>query len=643
MDAHELDGRRERPKLARPRVDEEGFQEVRLSRTRSAASRIADECHNHAGPAQTRPRGKRMRIGFEGTHGSGTPARLLALAALAALAAGSVTGCGSHGDAPAETPRTAVAKSPPAEAVPPPAVAPLPPPPPKPERLLPRVGGTAVIAVTREPETLFDWLSRDPVDRMAADLVFRRLARPGGDLGELVADLAESWTLSQDRKTLRVRMKGGVRWEDGVELTSADVVFSEERARSRESKLAETRRNIEAVEASGPREVVFRFRRPSPDDPAAALLGHVYPRHLLQAVPMKALRDHPFHRAPKGSGPFRLETWHRGQSLTFTRRPDADPARTGPLLERVVVKLFADRDAMTAAIETGTVHLVPWAERSLFQRYAEGGVMNGLRTPGRGFFYVAWNATHPYLAQPEVRRAFTARVDRAAMATAFDGPDPRVAEGPVPPGDPRRDATVRSPTFDPERAGEALAKAGLLKDARGTLRTPEGKPVRVDMLSASSPLHRGLAAAVGDALRQVGFLVDVQSLDEPKLRDRIQADDFGGVLLLRPASSPVDLAACFGTGGEDNWGGFSDATVDRFLTFAAETQDAAAAERAFADAQRRIVELQPWTFLYFASESTLVHPTLFGADANPRDPISVIEGWWLAGESGASRAPGESP
>ena len=52
-------------------------------------------------------------------------------------------------------------------------------------------------------------------------------------------------------------------------------------------------------------------------------------------------------------------------------------------------------------------------------------------------------------------------------------------------------------------------------------------------------------------------------------------------------------------------------------------------EEGFEQAYRRIVELQPWTFLFYGSNSVVRNPRLQGLQANARDPLAVVEQWWI--------------
>ena len=484
----------------------------------------------------------------------------------------------------------------------------------------PARGGTARVGLLKEPATFIDWNARTEVDLTVADLVFRRLARPGAEPATFVPDLAESWELSPDGRTLRFRLRRGVTWEDGHQVTSRDVFFSQ--------KYADTKGLVE-VEAEGEHEVLFHFRRADEDILAHAVGGHVYPAHILGSVTEEDLATHSFNRRPVGSGPFRLERWEAGQYLLFERREET-PEEDLPYLDRVVVRIFQDKSAAYRELEGGGLDYLRKIQREVYDRLVASERAQGFRFPSREFIYVAWNSRRSPLDRIEVRQAMTALVNRTAVASRFEGQEAPTCEGPVPPGDPRHDPALTSPAFDPGGAEGRLLAAGLRRSPDGKWTREDGAPFRVRLLCLSgNPLFRDVTSVVADDLRRAGIDAEVRALELPRFLERMESGEFEGMLLTRPAVLPVNLKSCFSADGAENYGKLHDPELDGLLDAAAEEPDPERARVAFHDAYRRIVEIQPWTFLYYRSDSILYHPRLRGLAANPRDPIAFIDEWWI--------------
>jgi len=81
-----------------------------------------------------------------------------------------------------------------------------------------------------------------------------------------VGDLAESWTVSSDGRTYTVRLRRGVRFHDGSELTSADVKASYDKIVFPPEGVASARKgefvSVESIQAPDAHSVVFRLKWP---------------------------------------------------------------------------------------------------------------------------------------------------------------------------------------------------------------------------------------------------------------------------------------------------------------------------------------------------------------------------------------------
>jgi peptide/nickel transport system substrate-binding protein len=140
-------------------------------------------------------------------------------------------------------------------------------------------------------------------------------------------------------------------------------------------------------------------------------------------------------------------------------------------------------------------------------------------------------------------------------------------------------------------------------------------------------------AVIADQLRRSGLAVEVRELEVQALMERLLSGSFDGALLARSGASPVDLEGCFRSGGEDNYAGLSDPDLDRLLAARRGEADPDRARSLFREACRRIADLQPWTFLFYRSDSVAARPQLRGIEANPRDPLAVVERWWIQADA----------
>src|SRR5207237_586555 len=134
----------------------------------------------------------------------------------------------------------------------------------------PRYGGELVFAVPSEPPS-YD-AHREETFGVIHPLAphYNTLLRPDPNdpkASRIVGDLAESWTISKDGRTYTIKLRHGVKFHDGGEMTSKDVKASYEKIIFPPAGVASDRKgeylDVEAVQAPDPYTVVFRLKWPS--------------------------------------------------------------------------------------------------------------------------------------------------------------------------------------------------------------------------------------------------------------------------------------------------------------------------------------------------------------------------------------------
>ena len=140
-------------------------------------------------------------------------------------------------------------------------------------------------------------------------------------LDNIVPDLADSWSWSEDGKDLTFKLHQGVKWHDGKPFTAADVKCTWDllqnkapeklRLNAREAWWA----NLDNVTADNDYQATFHLKRPQPAFLAFLASGFtpVYPCHVSPAQ----MRQHPI-----GTGPFKFVEYKPNQSIKVAKNPD---------------------------------------------------------------------------------------------------------------------------------------------------------------------------------------------------------------------------------------------------------------------------------------------------------------------------------
>ena len=142
--------------------------------------------------------------------------------------------------------------------------------------------------------------------------IFEGLTRIGPK-GEVLPDLAESWTISEDGKVYTFKLHTGVKFHDGTDFDANDVKFSLDRARAENSQNAQKQlfAAIDTVEVVDPATVKVTLKHPQ-----GSFLYNMGWGDAVIVAPESADTN---KEKPIGTGPFKFQNWAKGSSVTLVK------------------------------------------------------------------------------------------------------------------------------------------------------------------------------------------------------------------------------------------------------------------------------------------------------------------------------------
>ena len=281
----------------------------------------------------------------------------------------------------------------------------------------PRYGGELVALVPSEPPTYdghaegtfgvvhplaphYNGLLRiDPFDRTGT---------------RVVPDVAESWTVAKDGLTYTLKLRRGVKFHDGAEMTSRDVKASYDKIVSPPEGVRSYRkgayRAVEAVEAPDPYTVRFRLKWPQAS--FLTLLASPYSWIYKADILEKDIRW--YERNVLGTGPFKFVEHVKGSHWVSKKNPDYwDKGK--PYLDGYRVLFISASSAQVAAIRAERAHIqfrgFSPAERDSLVA-ALGPKITVQESPWDCVLLVAMNHERKPFDDKRVRKALTLALDR---------------------------------------------------------------------------------------------------------------------------------------------------------------------------------------------------------------------------------------
>ncbi len=310
------------------------------------------------------------------------------------------------------------------------------------------------------------------------------------DAGKVEPLLADSYTVSDDGLTYTFLLKPGVVFHSGKALTSEDVKFSIERIFAPDSQSARKSSfgAIASIETPMPDTVVVTLQERS--------ISFIYNLAYVWIVNKDATD---LTSAEDGSGPYVLDSWTRGSSLSLKRFDDywAAPAANG----EVAFNYFTDATALSNALLTNAVDIITNVQSpdalGEFENNPAYVVNSGTSTTKE---LLVFNDRVAPFDKVEVRKAIYSAIDRAKLLNAIWGDKGTLIGSMVPPTDPWYIDLVAENPYDPELSKQLLTDAGYPDGFEFTLDTPTYDP------------HPLVAEFVKSELAKVGVTVNINPI-----------------------------------------------------------------------------------------------------------------------------------
>ncbi len=286
--------------------------------------------------------------------------------------------------------------------------------------------------------------------------------QPAPDLAEVVPTRANGG-ISADGKSITYHLRRGVRWQDGVPLTSHDVAFTFAAMRDDRSAFTESTvySIIDRVDTPDDRTVVVRLRRPWADATIELFVGgqngSILPQHAFKSTAV--VPGGAFEAAPVGSGPYVLERWDRGSELVLRASPTY--FRGKPAIDRIDVKFVPDVNTLAIQLRTGEIDFTPQLTARSALQIEHLPHLQSKSALTFTAYELGFNLKLSPFDDVRVRRALALGIDRVRIAADVLHGRAVVADDLVPP-------VSEFHTVDPQRPARGdFAKAGALLDAAG--------------------------------------------------------------------------------------------------------------------------------------------------------------------------------
>jgi peptide/nickel transport system substrate-binding protein len=487
----------------------------------------------------------------------------------------------------------------------------------------PAAGGTLVFGTAADPVVLDGSLVSDGESLRVIDQIYESLVSLKPGTTELEPGLAESWELSEDGLTYTFKLRSGVTFHDGEPFNAEAVCFNFDRWYNFKGSFQNPSASyywqtvfggFATVEPdSGAPEDSFYKSCEATDESTVTLTLTKASSSILGALSLssfsiaspKALQEFGADEGtvdeegvfqptgtfgtehPIGTGPFKFESWTRGDRLVIARFDDywGDKAT----LDKVIFRPIPDNAARLQALQTGEIQGYDLVEPQDIATIEGDSNLQILDRPAFNVGYVGINQAKKPLDMLEVRQAIAHGLDRQQVVDEFYAGRGEVAKEFMPPEVVGYADDVTEYPFDPEKSKQLLQDAGLTLPVAIEFWYPS------DVSRPYMPDPKRNFEAFKASLEQSGFKVTPKTA--PWSPDYLGAVDEGkaGLYLLGwtgDFGDPDNFIGTFFQNPQKAWG-FENAEIHGVLDQAETETDLDTRESLYQDANRAIMEFLP--------------------------------------------------
>jgi peptide/nickel transport system substrate-binding protein len=447
--------------------------------------------------------------------------------------------------------------------------------------------------------------------------------------------IARDWTVSDDGLTITFTLRRDVNFSDGMPLTARDVAFTfdfimnETIAAPRERAYLS---RVERVTAIDDLTVEFVFSEPYFNSLQLAggmgiLAEHFYSRFLDDPRRFNESRG-----LLLGSGPYRLadpEVWTPDQGRVELER---NPRYWGPVdgsFDRIVWRVIENDSARLTTFRNQDIDVYAARPREYQQLLDDAALSARSRhfeymSPTAGYSYIAWNQERSgeptRFADVRVRQAMTylTDVERVIDEVLLGYAEPAVS--PFSPRSKQHDPLLLPVPHDLNRALTLLAEAGYTdRRGDGVLRDEQGRPFEFELTYfQDNEDTRRMVLFLRDLYARAGVLMRPRPTEWSVMLENLRRKDFDAITLGWTSGVEIDIFQMFHSSqtvdGGDNFIGHRNAELDKLIEAARSEVDEARRMALWQQAERVMVEDQPYTFLFRRNTLAFIDQRIAGLE-----------------------------
>ncbi len=471
------------------------------------------------------------------------------------------------------------------------------------------LANSLVIGVNGAPWTLDPVFSNDSwIDRHLVN-AYDPLVNYKPGTNELIPWLAKEWEVSDDGLTYTFKLREGVKFHDGTDLTASDVKYTFDRILAINQGIAFELSLFDSAEVVDDYTVVLHMKAASGAFTKTLPKFYVVSEDSVKANEQNGdwgqgyLSDHDL-----GSGPYMLAKLEPEQEYVWGKFDGYWQDWPAGQVDTITWKIVKEAASQRLLLEKGDIDIAMEPSVDDLPALQMNPDIQILEDPSAVEMYFHLRVTHPPLDDVRVRKALAIGYDYDTHIQSVLGGYGVQARGPLPRIYPENDETIEMPTYDPDAAKALLAEAGY----------PNGFTMKVAYDPGSEPEKLRGFELWQVCLTKLGITVVPLAMDWPTMNsaenDETSEPDAYVEFMWPSALDPdeslraVYHSSMLGNGSNASW--YSNPEVDKLMDQALGMSDPVERTKMYKQIQQIINDDQPSIFVsnpdYFIAARTWV-------------------------------------
>ncbi|MCL2339664.1 MAG: ABC transporter substrate-binding protein [Actinomycetia bacterium] len=484
-------------------------------------------------------------------------------------------------------------------------------------------GATLIYAQGAEPRALDPAFFDDGESAKVACNIYEGLYKYGDKDTSVLPSLAtELPNISADGKTYKIKLRQGVKFHDGTDFTSADVIASWTRQMAPNLTpdmpyatfvFGEDASGVglSKIEANDDYNITLTMRAPSTPflkNMAMSLAAPIVSKKALEASNGNVSEN------PVGTGPYKFESWTKGDNVKLVANDNYWDSANKAQIPTVIFKIIPENATRVTALLNNEVDIIDGVDVTMAGQIVDGG-WTLFNEPGMTINYMAIRTDSGVGTDPEVRKALAMAVNVPEMVKALYGEYAVVANSVMPNWMAPYTSGIQQTSYDPNTAKLKLAAKGITKVKCITYSNP--RPY-------NTVGGQNLAESIQSYLSKAGVTMDITAYDWTTYKSKVQTEQFdicfygwtgdngdpdNFMNLLADSNPSMNVA---------RW---DDADYKKLIAKGVTTPEGPDRDNVYKQCEQMVADKQPWMVISHSSNLCGVNPKVQGFFYHPTGSV----------------------